>query len=154
MLNRDSKSIAAPPPPALRPATLRKGLVLAIIAALAVFAVRAEAQPPVSQLPIAQLPVAQLSVPQPSAARRPSPVAGSVPFAVGEELVFHATFGGLPAGTARMRVDGIDTVRGRLAYHVVFSVDGGLPFSRVHARYESWMDVATLSSLRHEQHIS
>ena len=132
MLNRDSKSIAAPPPPALRPATLRKGLVLAIIAALAVFAVRAEAQPPVSQE-------------QPMAA---------VPFAVGEELVFHAKFGGLPAGTARMRVDGIDTVRGRLAYHVVFSVDGGIPFFRVHDRYESWMDVETLSSLRHVQHVS
>src|SRR6185369_4808175 len=78
----------------------------------------------------------------------------AVPFAVGEELVFHATFGKLPAGTARMRVEGIEMVRGRAAYHVVFAIDGGVPFFRVHDRYESWIDVQTLSSLRHTQSIS
>jgi hypothetical protein len=77
-----------------------------------------------------------------------------VPYAVGEELVFRATFGVLPAGSARMRVEGIETVRGRAAYHVVFAVDGGIPFFRVHDRYESWIDVQTLSSLRHKQVIS
>jgi hypothetical protein len=84
----------------------------------------------------------------------PAPPIAAVPFTVGEELVYHATFGVLPAGTARMRVEGIDTVRGRAAYHVVFTVDGGVPFFRVHDRYDSWMDVETLSSLRHQQHIS
>ena len=129
---RHDNNFAAAAPPALRPGTLRLGLALAVITALAAFAVRAEAQPSaVESLPMA-----------------------AVPFAVGEELVFHAKFGVLPAGTARMRVDGIDTVRGRPAYHVVFTVDGGLPFFRVHDRYESWMDVETLSSLRHEQHVS
>ncbi len=82
------------------------------------------------------------------------PISAPVPFAVGEELVFHATFGVLPAGTARMRVEGIDTVRGRSAYHVTFAIDGGVPFFRVHDRYESWIDVETLSSLRHRQHVS
>jgi hypothetical protein len=53
-----------------------------------------------------------------------------------------------------MRVAGIDTVRGRAAYHVVFEIDGGIPLFRVHDRYESWIDYETLSSLRHEQHIS
>jgi hypothetical protein len=77
-----------------------------------------------------------------------------VPFSVGEELVFHARFGRLPAGTARMRVEGVDTVRGRAAYHVAFAIDGGIPFFRVHDRYDSWIDVETLSSLRHVQHIS
>jgi hypothetical protein len=77
-----------------------------------------------------------------------------VPFAVGEELVYRATFGGLPAGTARMRVDGIEIVRGRPAYHVVFSIDGGIPLFRVRDRYESWIDVETLASLRHRQQIS
>jgi hypothetical protein len=77
-----------------------------------------------------------------------------VPFAVGEELVYRATFGGLPAGTARMRVDGIEMVRGRPAYHVVFSIDGGIPLFRVRDRYESWIDVETLASLRHRQQIS
>jgi len=77
-----------------------------------------------------------------------------IPFTVGEELVFHASFGKLPAGRAKMRVEGIDTVRGRPAYHLVFSVDGGIPFFRVHDRYESWMDLETLSSLRFTQHIA
>lgn len=77
-----------------------------------------------------------------------------VPFSVGEELTYKATFGVIRAGTARMRVDGIELVRGRPAYHVVFSIDGGVPFFRVHDRYESWIDVQTLSSLRHHQQIS
>jgi hypothetical protein len=78
----------------------------------------------------------------------------SVPFAVGEELVYKATFGGIPAGSARMRVEGVETVRGRPAYHVVFSIDGGIPFFRVRDRYESWIDVETLASLRHTQTIA
>ena len=76
------------------------------------------------------------------------------PFQVGEELTFKAQFGFLPAGSARMRVAGIDTVRGREAYHITFAIDGGVIGFRIHDRYESWMDVETLSSLRHTQHIS
>ena len=83
----------------------------------------------------------------------PVAVRAAVPYSVGEELTYKATFGGITAGTARMRVDGIDTVRGRQAYHVVFTIDGGVPFFRVHDRYESWIDVQTLASLRHRQQI-
>jgi hypothetical protein len=101
--------------------------------------------------PAAALQPAQLRVVQ--AAGTTISVA-SVPYAVGEELTYRATFGGIHAGTARMRVDGIEVVRGRPAYHVVFSVDGGVPFFRVHDRYESWIDVQTLASLRHRQQIS
>src|SRR5437773_1481684 len=75
-----------------------------------------------------------------------SPTVARVPFGVGEELVFHATFGKLPAGTARMRVDGIDTVRGHAAYHVTFAIDGGILFFRVHDSFESWIDVESHSS--------
>ena len=78
----------------------------------------------------------------------------AVPYKVGEELTYKATFGVIHAGKARMRVDGVEMVRGRPAYHVVFSLDGGIPFFRVHDRYESWIDVQTLSSLRHTQQIS
>src|SRR4051794_22142965 len=101
--------------------------------------VRAVAQP--VQLPLVS-PVA------PVAGRAP------VPYRVGEELTYKAKFGALPAGTARMRVEGVETVRGRQAYHVVFTLDGGIPFFRVHDRYDSWIDVQTLSSLRHTQRIS
>src|SRR5829696_7279742 len=90
-----------------------------------------------------------------AATRTVAPVAApaAVPYSVGEELTYKATFGGIPAGTARMRVDGIETVRGRQAYHVVFTIDGGVPLFRVHDRYESWIDVQTLASLRHRQQI-
>jgi hypothetical protein len=77
-----------------------------------------------------------------------------VPFAVGEELVYKAKFGGLSVGSARMRVVGIESVRGRPAYHVVFTIDGGIPGFRVHDRYESWVDTATHASLRYAQNIS
>lgn len=121
----------------VRVAALRIGLAIAILVSLAAFAVRAEGQ---------AAPAGELMTMSSDAAR--------VPFAVGEELVFRATFGGLPAGTARMRVDGIELVRGRPAYHVVFSIEGGIPFFRVRDRYESWIDIVTLSSLRHTQSIS
>src|SRR5688500_12054013 len=94
----------------------------------------------------------------PTSTTHPQPVAAvtaaPVPFRVGEELVYRATFGKLRAGTARMRVEGIEVIRGRPAYHVVFSIDGGIPLFRVRDRYESWIDVETLASLRHRQQIS
>lgn len=122
---------------------VRAGLGLVVLTSLLAFAIRAQAQRS-----------------EPSSMRVPSvigailPVAPRVPFSVGEDLVFRATFAKLPAGTARMRVQGIDTVRGRPAYHVAFAIDGGFPFFRVHDRYESWIDVQTLSSLRYTQTIA
>jgi hypothetical protein len=100
-----------------------------------------------------------LAVAQPATLRVVQPTtaavnAAPVPYMVGEELTYRATFGGIHAGTARMRVDGIDIIRGRPAYHVVFLLDGGIPFFRVHDRYESWIDIETLASLRHRQQIA
>jgi hypothetical protein len=152
----------------LRPALIRAGLGLAVVAALTAFAVRANAQTvtPTGALEIRPAVAALTMMPQ-SIARTPSAITAvapsrartavtfaAAPFAVGEELVYKATFGGLPAGSARMRVDGIEIIRGRPAYHVLFSIDGGVPFYRVHDRYESWIDVQTLASLRHRQDIS
>jgi hypothetical protein len=136
---------------------VRIGSYLALLIALVAFAVRAGAQS------VPHFVEARVTMPAaatvPASTPNMSSSAGSVrfapvPFAVGEELVYHATFGGLPAGSARMRVDAIDTVRGRLAYHVVFAIDGGVLLFRVHDRYESWIDVETLASLRHTQQIS
>lgn len=118
--------------------TMNRWLTLGLVAALPGLASDASGQQ--AQLRAVQ-PVSNVAV-------------APVPFAVGEELVYRATFGGIPAGTARMRVDGIEVVRGRPAYHVVFSIDGGIPLFRVHDRYESWIDVETLASLRHRQQIS
>ena len=127
-------------PTAIRPSTLRTGLALVIFVALVAFAARTTAQTPV-----------QTGAPVAAAA---NPMIAAVPFSVGEELVFKAKFGKIPAGTAKMSVAGIDTVRGRPPYHVVFTIDGGIPLYRVHDRYESWIDRETLSSLRYYQQIS
>ena len=143
----------------LRPAIIRTGLALALLTALTAFAVRASAQVAPSGNTVALLPAGLAHAPSGIAAQlaytlRASVVFAPVPFAVGEELSYKARFGGVPAGTARMRVDGIEMIRGRPAYHVLFSIDGGVPFYRVHDRYESWIDVQTLASLRHRQDIS
>lgn len=140
--NRSTASFPTLTP--VRPAMIRAGWALALLAGLTAFAVRAEGQVPTAR-----------AFPSVAVAATPSTIAfAAVPFAVGEELTYRATFGMLPAGTARMRVDAIETVRGRPAYHVIFTVDGGVPFYRVHDRYESWIDVQTLSSLRYKQQIS
>lgn len=76
-----------------------------------------------------------------------------VPFAVGEELLYQASFAGIRAGRATMKVVGIENVRGRPAYHIVFTIDGGIPLYKVRDRYESWVDVQTLASLRFVQNI-
>jgi hypothetical protein len=117
----------------------QRALALAFAASAAFAPARASAQAPMLS---ASTPVA--------------PISGraAVPYGVGEELTYRATFGGIPAGTARMRVEGVEAVRGRQAYHVVFTIDGGVPFYRVHDRYDSWIDVGTLASLRHRQQIS
>src|SRR5215203_2337216 len=119
--------------------TARSALALAFAASAAIAPSRLSAQ---ASMLAASAPIAAVST------------RAAVPYGVGEELVYKASFGGIPAGTARMRVDGIEMVRGRPAYHVVVTIDGGVPLFRVHDRYKSWIDVETLASLRHRQQIS
>jgi hypothetical protein len=76
-----------------------------------------------------------------------------VPFRVGERLTYAVNFGGLQIGTAQMSVLGVEDVRGRPSYHVLFTIEGGMPLLRVQDRYESWIDTATLASRRHVQEI-
>ena len=79
---------------------------------------------------------------------------GTRPFGVGEELTYRVKFGKISAGTARMSVAGIEDVRGHPTYHLVFTIDGGIPLLyKVHDRYESWIDTLTLASRRHVQEI-
>ncbi len=77
----------------------------------------------------------------------------AVPFAPGERLVYDVKFGSIDVGDATMEVLGIEKVRGRDTYHTTFVVKGGTLFYKVNDRYESWLDVETLSSLRHHQQI-
>lgn len=101
------------------------------------------------------------------AATAPVPAAGAqsfsesrgmekrVAFSLGETMVYTVRFGFLgDVGTARMQVVGIDTVRGRPAYHTRLEIEGKVPFYKVHDILESWIDVSTLSSLRYRQETS
>lgn len=74
-----------------------------------------------------------------------------VPWDVGEKLSYDVKFGAIKVGNGLMEVQGIEDVRGRDAYHIFFSVQGGVPFYKVDNRLHSWMDVQTLNSLRHVQ---
>jgi Protein of unknown function (DUF3108) len=76
------------------------------------------------------------------------------PFGVGERAEYSVKFGFIPAGSGSMEVIGVDTVRGRAAYHTVFRVRGGIPGYRVMDRLESWMDMHSLAALRHRQELS
>lgn len=78
-------------------------------------------------------------------------VTQTVPFGVGERLEYDVKFGAIKAGRGIMEVRGIETIRGRPAYHTYFEVRGGIPFFRVKDIFQSWIDTATLSSLRFVQ---
>ncbi|MEO7962672.1 MAG: DUF3108 domain-containing protein, partial [Gemmatimonadaceae bacterium] len=69
-------------------------------------------------------------------------------YGVGESLVYDVKFGFLNVGTARMDVLGIETIRGRRAWHTKLEITGGIPGYRVHEVLESWIDVETQNSLR------
>ena len=78
----------------------------------------------------------------------------AVPFAAGERLTYDVKFGFLHVGNGSMEVAGIDSVRGRQAWHTIFQVRGGTLFYKVNDRLESWIDVRHLVSLRHWQQLS
>ena len=87
-------------------------------------------------------------------AMRPDTPAVAVPFGVGEKLEYEVKFGPLSVGRGSMEVMPMDTIRGHEAWHTVFRVRGGTFFYHVDDRFESWVDVRTLASLRHKQDIN
>jgi hypothetical protein len=75
-----------------------------------------------------------------------------VPFGPGERMVYGVWYGVMGRrGEAVSRVTGIQTVRGREAYHLSFTLQGGIPLARVNDRQESWLDVGQLYSHRFRQ---
>jgi len=52
-----------------------------------------------------------------------------------------------------MEVVGLETVRGRTAYHVSMAIQGGLLFAKVDDHYQSWFDVTDLVTLRFIQDV-
>jgi hypothetical protein len=77
-----------------------------------------------------------------------------VPFATGERADYQVKYGPFSVGRGTMDVVGLDTIRGREAWHIYFRVRGGVPGFRVDDRMESWIESSTLASLRFRQEMS
>jgi hypothetical protein len=75
----------------------------------------------------------------------------SAAFGVGESLVYDVKYGFLNVGTGKMEVVGIDTIRGREAWHFRLAIRAGIPGFRVHDVLESWVDVESFKALRYRQ---
>jgi hypothetical protein len=70
---------------------------------------------------------------------------------IGERLVYDVKFGAIKVGTGAMEVREVDDVRGRDAWHTIFTIKGGVPLYKVDDRMESWIDTASFTSLRFVQ---
>lgn len=77
--------------------------------------------------------------------------AHQVPFGPGELLAFDVRFGPVRVGNATMEVRQFTAIRGRRAYHTLFTLRGGTFFYKVNDVLQSWIDTETLSSLRFAQ---
>ena len=75
----------------------------------------------------------------------------TVPFGVGERFTYDVKVGPFKAGRGSMEVTSIDTVRGRDAYRAVFRVKGGILGYKADNTMETWIDTATIASLRFTQ---
>ena len=78
---------------------------------------------------------------------RASTAPAAVPFGPGERFLFEVRFGNLKVGSSEMQVHGIESVRGRDAWHTSFRVQGGTFFYKVDDLFESWIDTRTFESL-------
>jgi hypothetical protein len=135
---RNSERIAM----VLEPFAMRKTFFVAALAVTAGVAAtvtapaatHGQAVPPV---------VTQLTVPVRS---------GPLPFGVGESAVYRVSYNVVGrVGTGTMQILGIDTIRGRPAFHALFTLRGRVLFAQVNNRFESWLDVRDVFSHRFEQ---
>lgn len=72
----------------------------------------------------------------------------TMPFGVGERMDYEVRFLGGKKGEGSMEVRSITDVRGKPAWHTVFTVRGRVLLLGVNITLESWFDVATMNSLR------
>jgi hypothetical protein len=75
-----------------------------------------------------------------------------LPFGVGEVLEYDIRVAFM-RGNARLEILRLDTVRGRTAMHAKFTVRGGFPSLRVDEKYDTWVDVANISTLRYHEDV-
>ena len=71
-----------------------------------------------------------------------------VPFGPGEVLTYKVKLGPFAVGESSMRVSAIEPTRGIPTYPVEWRIEGGIPFFKVDTRFQSWIDIERLVSLR------
>ncbi len=73
-----------------------------------------------------------------------------VPFGPGERLEYKVKLGVFNVGQGSLEVVGLDTIRGQTAYHLQLALNASQFFGaiKVRDRFDSWMDVHSLASLR------
>jgi hypothetical protein len=114
--------------------TLLAGTAMAALAAAAAPAAYGQVVAP---------PITQATVPV-----RPAPL----PFGVGESATYRVSYNVVGrVGTGTMQILGVDTIRGRPAFHALFTLRGRFLFAQVNNRFESWLDVRDVYSHRFEQ---
>jgi hypothetical protein len=72
---------------------------------------------------------------------------------VGEEAVYHVTFGRVRVGESTLSVAAPDTIRSEPVYRIRFTVQGGPFFYRVDDRQHTWVAPDPVRSLRFEQRL-
>jgi hypothetical protein len=82
-------------------------------------------------------------------AERPRP---NLPFGIGEVLEYDIRVA-FARGSARLEILNLDTVRGRTAMHAKFTLRGGTFGFRVDEKYDTWVDVANISTLRYHEDV-
>ncbi len=124
---------------AMRDGALARVLALALLVGVGSFAARAS--------------VSAQSTGTPDASTTPQTMV-AVPWGKGEFLEYNLKVGFFEAGSGRMMVMGIDTVRGRATWRLRFNITGGIPGARINDSYDSYLDTQTLNSLRFVQDLS
>jgi len=71
-----------------------------------------------------------------------------VPFGPGEVLTYNVKLGIFSVGESTMRLPAIEPTRGIPTYRVEWRIKGGIPFYKVDTRFQSWIDIERLVSLR------
>jgi hypothetical protein len=71
-----------------------------------------------------------------------------VPFGPGEVLTYKVKLGIFSIGESSMQVSAIEPTRGIPTYAVEWRIKGGIPFYKMDTRFQSWIDIERLASLR------
>ena len=92
---------------------------------------------------------------QPAVSRRPvreavpaSPAPAARPFGVGERFSYAVRYGPVHVGEGSIELAELATVRGRPAFKAIFKLRGGNALYRLDNTFLSWIDTASLASMR------